>query len=35
MCEIFFICYVFEGYINVGWEPHLALEPPVGQPWFR
>jgi len=27
-----FICYAFEGHINVGWGPHPALEPPVGQP---
>jgi len=27
-----FICYAFEGHTNVGWGPHLALEPPVKQP---
>jgi len=29
------LCYVFEGHINVGWGPHLALGPPVGQPYSR
>jgi len=28
-----FICYAFEGHINVGWGgQQLALEPPVEQP---
>jgi len=30
-----FICYAVEGHINVGWGPHSALGPPVGQPWSR
>jgi len=25
--------YAFEGPKSVGWGPHPALGPPVGQPW--
>jgi len=30
-----FICYAFEGHINVGWGPHPALGSPVEQPCIK